>query len=893
MKDSRMSAHVFAVEQRSWLVSVLLFTVGVVCVDVARTDADEKIDFFESKVRPLLIEHCYECHSLEADESAGDYRLDSAAAMLRGGSRGPSIVAGDAAKSLFLKAVEYKDSELEMPPSGKLSDEQIDVLRQWVEAGAVDPRSTEEEAAHATPAKVDPAQHWAFQPFRRAAPPQKIEQPAHDILDALVAEHLNGDLESGKDDRRNPVASPETLIRRLTFDLTGLAPTKNEIDSFIEDSRIDAYERLVDRLLASPAFGERFGRYWLDVARYADTVGYTLAGRERRLAGSHLYRDWTIKAFNQDLPYDEMIRYQLAADRLDPENKAGHLDAMGFLTVGRRFLRRHDTIDDRIDVISRGLLGLTVACARCHDHKFDPIPTLDYYSLYGVISSSREKEDGPSPLMLEDHNPRDSHVFVRGQAGNRGPKAPREYLTALRGEQSIPLTTGSGRIDLAEQIASAENPLTARVMVNRVWGHLIGKPLLSTPSDFGVRSPAPEIPALMDDLASEFAEDWSLKRLVRRIVTTHIYQQSSTATEESITADPDNQQLARANRRRRDFESLRDNLLLASGRLSRTLGGEPVEITVTPAIPRRTVYAFIDRQNLPGIFRTFDFASPDAHTPQRAFTTVPQQALFLLNDPMVLDAAADVANRAMREVAEDDPAEWIQAIYGYVLGRTPSKAEHEAALTFLKLPESTMQPSPDPRSVWEYGYSTITESGAASSFTPFPKFEEGRWKHDKAETDPAYKYLFLTKGGGHPGNGNDLVPNRRWVPPADGEVEILGALEHPSMKGNGVKIVIASGDKVYWQTDLHKRKQPYGPIRVPVKKGQAIDFLAGDNGGTNSDSFRWKISLHFKGTAGEQVDSDSELDFSGPFQPGQNEPLTRPQQLAHALLMSNEFIFVD
>ncbi len=852
--------------------------------------ADEKTDYFEAKVRPLLVDHCYECHSTDADESSGELLVDTRAALLSGGTRGPALVPGNADESLLLRAVTYDDPGLEMPPDGRLEDEQIEVLRKWINDGAVDPRKADAPAPAEPDPSPDPAEHWAFQPFHAAAPPQQVDAPAASLLDALVVEHLHASQDGLQP---NPPADADTLVRRLYFDLTGLPPTASQVQAFVTDHRVDAYERLVDRLLSTPQFGERFGRHWLDVARYADTVGYTLAGRERRLAGSDRYRDWVINAFNQDLPYDAMIRYQLAADRLDPENAAGHLDAMGFITVGRRFLNGNDTIDDRIDVIGRGLLGLTVACARCHDHKFDPIPTLDYYALYGVMQSSRVKEDGPSPLMLEDHNPHDAHVLIRGQAGNRGPIAPRQFLTALRSggenESSAHFKTGSGRLDLAERIASAENPLTARVMVNRVWMHLIGAPLVVTPSDFGVRSPAPEVPGILDDLATGFAGDWSIKRLVRRIVCTDIYRRSSAAQEAAIAADPDNQRLARANRRRRDFESLRDSLLMVSDHLHAVLGGEPVDIAVTPAPPRRTVYAFVDRQNLPGLFRTFDFASPDAHTPRRAFTTVPQQALFLLNNPIVLSAAVRVAEPAAP--LSDEQA--IETIYGNVLARPPSDAERAAALAFLALPDTLSEPLPDPRDLWQYGYSTVGEDKTASSFERFTVFKDGRWQHPEASAGGPYRYLQLTRGGGHPGPGNQLATNRRWIAPADGECEVIGQMEHPSMQGNGVQITIANGSKVLWETHLAHRPQPYGPIRFRVQKGDAIDFLTSDHGDLNSDSFHWKIAVHFEGDQGQQIDSDSELDFSGPYDRLDEQPLSRRQQLAHALMLSNEFIFVD
>jgi hypothetical protein len=290
----------------------------------------------------------------------------------------------------------------------------------------------------------------------------------------------------------SPLAPREQLIRRLYFDLAGLVPSQDEIAAFANDNHPAAYERLVDRLIALPEFGERFGRHWMDVARYADTVGYDFGGKDRRLVGSERFRDWAIRSFDNDMPYDEMIRHQLSGDRTDPDNAQGNLDAMGFITVGRKFQNHLDLIDDRIDVITRGLLGMTVACARCHDHKFDPVPTKDYYALAGIMMSSDQPSDGPSPLMMRDRkDPHDERVMLRGQPGNHGDVAPRQFLTALRKADEPRFNDGSGRGELADRIAAADNPLTYRVMANRVWGHLIGVPLVDTPSDFGFRTAPP------------------------------------------------------------------------------------------------------------------------------------------------------------------------------------------------------------------------------------------------------------------------------------------------------------------------------------------------------------------------------------------------------------------
>lgn len=857
-------------------------------------------DFFESKVRPLLITHCYECHSLESGESAGELRLDTRSASRRGGARGPAVVPGNVETSLLLKAVSYEDAELEMPPDGKLADEEIEILRHWIAEGAADPRSEEEpQPAAAASKSEDDTDHWAFQTPEPAVAPHIPETPpspaANDLLDRIVQQRL----QASEFEMAEP-ADRETLASRLYYDLTGLPAPPEALERFVNDRHPAAVQRLVDRLLASPEFGERFARHWLDVARYANTVGYTLAGRERLLKGSERYRDWVVGAFNEDLPYDQMVRYQLAADRLDPENEAGHLDAMGFLTVGRQFLSKHDTIDDRIDVISRGLLGLTVSCARCHDHKFDPIPTADYYSWVGIMESSRTPEDGKSPLMLVDENPHDAHVLIRGQRGNRGEQVPRQYLTAFREENEPPFQTGSGRLDLAERIVRSDNPLSSRVMVNRIWGHLFGKPLVTSASDFGVRTDPPAHPEVLDDLAADFVRDWSVKRIARRIVTTRIYGQRSQTADAAYEKDPDNQLLARANRRRRDFESLRDGMLVAGNYLQRRLGGDPVDITVTPVIPRRTLYAFVDRQDLPGAFRTFDFASPDAHTPERAYTTVPQQALYLMNGPLAMEMATEATRIARQNVSQevDGPREpsaeiLVDAVFQQVLRRSPSDRERQLAVQFVKTASSKMQPIPDPRAIWAYGYSSVREDGTAKSFTPLPQYRDGRWQGGDSFPDEGLSYTSLTRDGGHPGSGSEMAVNRRWTVPADGTCEVIGQLVHPSMEGNGVRFTIAVEDQKIWQTDLEKRKQPFETRSFEVRKGQQIDFIADDRGNPSHDSFQSKIAIHFEGDNGERIDADSADDFSGPFSAASAQSLDRLSQLAHGLLMSNEFIFVD
>lgn len=721
-------------------------------------------DFFEAKIRPILIEHCQKCHG--PTRQSGSLRLDSGEALRAGGENGPVIVLGDSAKSKLLEAVR-QSGELKMPPGSRLSDEEIQSLDAWIKSGADWPKT-----AKATPSK-QPVQHWAFQPVRRPATPV-MRAPTPNPVDAFVIAKLNA-----RGLSLSPPADRATWLRRVTLDLHGLPPTPGEIDAFLADSAPDseAYAKAVDRLLAHPRYGERWGRHWLDVARYADSKGY-LFTEERRYPYAYTYRDYVVRAFNSDLPYDRFIVEQLAADRL-PAGDPQSLAAMGFLTVGRRFLNNpHDIIDDRIDVVSRGMLGLTVSCARCHDHKFDPIPTSDYYSLYGVFASSTEPKEGPllvkpeettayvafvkqrtaleadvdaarqskrdqlatillvasqlhgvnlvglapSPLqdlpaerfekilsrldrdklaglkkkvdeltatspaapprgmVLNDSpNPVEPHILIRGNPGRRGTAVPRQFLSLLSPNRQ-PFHDGSGRLELARAIADPKNPLTARVLVNRVWAQHFGRGLVATPSDFGLRSDPPSHPELLDWLADQFVADgWSIKSLHRRILLSSTFCQSSHPVPDS---DVENRLLSTFPRQRLDLEALRDSLLFVAGRLDSAIGGPAVDIVKEPFSGRRTIYGFIDRQNLPGLYRTFDFASPDTHSPQRYSTTVPQQALFLLNSPFViLQAQSVVARPEIAGIAS--PEQRIGALYRLLFGRTPGVEEIEVGMRYI------------------------------------------------------------------------------------------------------------------------------------------------------------------------------------------------------------------
>ncbi|MDY3552586.1 PSD1 and planctomycete cytochrome C domain-containing protein [Gemmata sp. JC717] len=860
------------------------------CVVVSARAADPakptaaQLEYFEAKVRPVLADHCYSCHGPKK-QSAG-LRLDTSTGIKAGADDGPVVVPGDPVKSRLIKSVK-RENELAMPPKSPLPAEAVAVLVEWVKSGAALPAETAQGPA------VDPKKHWAFQPVRAplvpAAPNPKGE--SRNEIDAFVGAKL-----AEKGLAIAPRADKRALVRRAYFDLTGLPPTAEEVEAFVKDAAPDAWARLVDKLLASPRYGERWGRYWLDVARYADSKGYDLT-RERAFPFSYTYRDYVVRSFNEDKPYDRFVTEQLAADLLPLGADKRPLAALGFLTLGRRFLNnQQDIIDDRIDVVTRGFMGLTVTCARCHDHKYDPIPAKDYYSLYGVFASTNEPAElpligdmprtpeviafekevetreaaivaerdkrhaatvaklrepaavaeyllavldtrdargeevqnllrqrdltrlvydrwrefvaaevkaksavfvplqalaavpekdfeakalaalpqgtnplvakaltdakpktlkaavdvfakalcaappagtpskeqaevakalakgGPTDIALADaekiqnradrdaiaairkkvdtfkaaspHAPPRAHVladnaqptqpvvFLRGNPGNRGPQVPRQAPEIVTPNRK-PFTQGSGRLELARAITSPENPLTARVMVNRVWLGHFGHGLLRTPSDFGVRSDPPSHPELLDYLASTFVrEGWSVKRLHRAIMLSATYQQSSAVTPEMYKLDPENRLLAHQNRRRLDFEALRDSLLSASGRLDLTEGGKPVDLFKAPFSARRTVYGLIDRTSLPGTFKVFDVANPDTHSPQRFQTTVPQQALFLMNSPFVQEQAKSLAARKEVAAAKTAAAK-VTTLYRLALSRNPTADELALATRFV------------------------------------------------------------------------------------------------------------------------------------------------------------------------------------------------------------------
>jgi hypothetical protein len=602
-----------------------------------------------------------------------------------------------------------------MPPSGKLPPEAIATLSDWVQRGApwpagnVAPRGGAEASSFRI--KPEDRQFWSFRPIDDPPLPSvRDESWPQTSLDGFVLEAIE---RAGL--QPSPPADKAALLRRLTFDLTGLPPTLDEIDSFLADDSPQALARVVDRLLSSPHYGERWARHWLDVARYGEDQAHTF--QSRKYPQGFRYRDWVVRALNDDMPYDRFVREQIAADLLAEPDRRENLSALGWFALGPVYYgdkKQLDQVDDRIDTLTRGFLGLTVACARCHDHKFDPISTQDYYALGGVIASTEyvevplvsnveveaakqalsedEKKRKVSPKYPLIHALKDRAepvtlpVYARGNPENPGDPAPRRFLAILCGESVQPFSTGSGRLELAHAIADRANPLTARVIVNRIWQHHFGKGLVRTPSNFGALGERPTHPRLLDHLASRFiASGWSIKWLHRQILLSATYRQSSRFDERGWQTDPDNRLLWRMNRRRLAVEAWRDALLAVAGRLDPTLGGPSAELA-SAENRRRTLYGAISRHDLNPLLRLFDFPDPNLTSDGRPATTVPLQQLFVLNSEFMVGAGRAFAARLA--AAAPDDAQRVREAYLLAFGRAASDDEVSSALHFLASPEA-------------------------------------------------------------------------------------------------------------------------------------------------------------------------------------------------------------
>ncbi len=549
-------------------------------------------------------------------------------------------------------------------------------------------------------------QFWSFRaPVAQSRPTVSTKSWPRQPLDYLVLAKLEQSHLAP-----SPAVGRRTLLRRLTFDLTGLPPTPEEMESFLADDRTDAYDRAVDRLLGSPRFGEHMASMWLPLARYAEDQAHQVGDDTKFFyPNAFHYRAWVIDAFNRDLPYDRFLKFQLAADQY-PEAKQTELAALGFLGLGPKYYNRGrievmaDEWEDRVDTVSRTMLGLTVACAKCHDHKFDPITMRDYYGLAGVFASTKmvnktadgkpenndskaDKMDPRTLHIVEEGEPHDLNIFLRGNVENKGPIAQRQFLQVLSSPQSKRFEHGSGRRDLAEAIASRDNPLTARVIVNRIWGVCFGRPLVATPSNFGHSGQLPTNQQLLDDLAVRFMDQgWSVKELVREMVLSSTYRQNSRTDSKKAAVDPSNDLLWRMNRRRLSIEQWRDAVLFVAGDLD-IKGGKSLELD-NPANHRRTVYARVSRLKLNDLLMQFDYPDANVHAEKRAVTITPTQKLFVLNSPFMVGQANALAARLASESAQND-SDRIQTAYRILFGRAPEPTEVKLGLEFVGKPSSS------------------------------------------------------------------------------------------------------------------------------------------------------------------------------------------------------------
>jgi hypothetical protein len=944
-------------------------------------------EFFEKRVRPVLARNCYACHGPNLQAPMAGLRVDSREGLLKGGDKGPAIMPGDPAASRLIAAL--KGRPVQMPPTGKLATEEIAALERWIADGA--PWPEERPAATASDKPANTGKHWAFQPLR----------PGSGAIDDAVLALLD---QQGL--KPAPEADARTLYRRLYYDLTGLPP--RQIPAF------DAYAATVEKLLASPQFGERWGRYWLDIARFSD-AGFN----NIRFPFGHAYRDWVINALNRDLPFPAFVENQIAAD-LIPSNSTTNLAALGFLAIGADPHRPGglpDKIDDRIDVVTRGFLGLSVSCARCHDHKYDPIPTADYYSLYGVFLNTHDSVQPPAmdgaatrialdsflpariqqrfeqlqnykrerivalrdearrPEMLAKYkaaaeegrnftgaqlenlakernlefyilkrfrdgveNPTEvpladfaqvqtegdynttnnllweykrllndyavrggrphalavhdapamqpAFILTRGILSDPGAGVNRRFLSVLGGET---FQHGSGRLDLARAITRSD--LAYRVHANRVWQWLFGEGLVRSSSDFGVRGENPTHPELLDALASRLKQHGSIKSLVREIVLSTAYRRASTSHAANRARDPENRLLWRQNRRRLDFEALRDSMLYATGTLDTTVGGPSFSLNTVPADPRRTLYAFVERERAQQLLKSFNFADPEQHTPQRHLTTIPQQALFLINSSFLSEQSARMASLD------------VAGLYQRILGRAHTAAEREAATRFL----AGFRPSAPNQddSPWRYGTASLNAEGAViGDFHPFRYFTETAYQNSSLLPDKESGHANLTAAGGDPGDGLAHAVVRRWIAPVAGAVKVTATLTLPLDQfeirfklTNGIRgAILSSRHGLLGQWTIEPGSEATGKDdqkrvathidSIPVMPGDTIDFVVDSRDDYESDRFVWAPMIE---TLDGSRKWSATADFRGPVQ----QPLNAISSLAQVLFMTNEFAHID
>jgi len=800
---------------------LLLAPVALRATDAAETAhaglAPDQLQFFEKNIRPVLVQSCYKCHSSESAKVKGGLTLDTKQATLLGGESGhPGVTPGNIAQSTVYEAMTWKNEDMQMPPKQKLPDDVIANFKKWIEMGAPDPRESK-VANHSGGKRVIDMdagrKHWAFQkPVKHAAPAAKNVDWAKTEIDQFV---LAGIEANGLHPMRD--ADRPTLIRRMAFDLTGLPPTPDEVKAFVADQSPDAVKRVIDMYLDSARYGERWARHWLDVARYAES-----SGKEVNILYPHAwrYRDYVIESFKKDKPYDQFLKEQIAGDLLKFDSKrdqANKIVATGFLAIGpkghnnrdrRQFAM--DVVDEQIDAVSQSMLGLTLACARCHDHKFDPVTQRDYYALAGIFLSSEtlfgtyeqlqnnntaglieldrtagqiaalakiskaevaelkgdyekakaaaaeaqreifamrqqdrakagaanflrirgakdraEEVKADVDLFYDDGTPRtlamgvldratpvNTPILIRGDIKQPGDVVQRGLVEVLcaKGEPlNIGPESGSGRLDLAYWIASKDNPLTARVMANRVWLKLMGSGLVPTPDNFGVMGQKPSHPELLDYLAVTFMEKgWSVKKLIREIMLSRAYQMGSHYDAANYAVDPENKWHWRMNQRRLEAEAIRDAMLAMGGTLNLyPVDGSPIaragegrqgliavfrgELTSKPST-YRSIYLPIIRDQIPEMLSVFDYPDASLVNGDRDSTNVPSQSLYLMNNPQSQSAADAFAARISKHPGNS--AERLSYAYELAFGREPTNLEKAAIGNFwMRFPQMVAKSS--------------------------------------------------------------------------------------------------------------------------------------------------------------------------------------------------------
>lgn len=688
------------------------------------------LKIFKQQVRGILIKSCLHCHGGESTESS--FNLATRDGLLKGGDyQVPGVVPGNAKESWLYRLITHQTEPTMPQEASKLKPAEIAAVAAWINHGApydkplIDPQA---ERIPWTERKVpaEAKEYWAFQPLNVVDPPEvKNAAWVRNPIDRFVLNRLEA-----QGMQPNSTAEPRTLLRRLSFDLIGLPPSVEEIEKFTENPTDEVYKELVDLLLDKPGFGERWARHWLDVARFAESHGFE---QDYDRPHAYHYRDFVIKAFNSDMPYDQFVQWQLAGDEFAPDEPLAMM-ATGFLGAGvyptQITLRevepsRYDALDDMANTTGQAFLGLTIGCARCHDHKFDPIPQADYYRFTSTFTTTVRSNielaldpdsDKKTKVMvasegvkpIRHHMPagapdfyEDFYYLKRGDTQQKAGKAKQGFLQALTAQgmqakdwQELPpdgVKTSYRRRSLANWMVDTEHGaghLLARVIVNRLWHHHFGQGIVLTPNDFGKQAEAPSHPELLDYLAKELIEhDWSLKHLHRLIVTSATYRQSSEYDKQDFLKDTRNRLLWRFAPRRLEAEAIRDSILAVTGTLDRNMYGPG---TLNENMNRRSIYFMVKRSKLIPSMTLFDAPEPLVPIGRRSSTTIGPQALWFLNNPQIRSSATAFAKSVDAKLSSKEK---IQQIYQRALGRLPDEKELHLSLTFLKQQTDSYQES--------------------------------------------------------------------------------------------------------------------------------------------------------------------------------------------------------